>query len=219
MKLTPSKQPKSFAGSIWYFIWEEDSLLSWIVNIVLAFILIKFLVYPGLGFIVGTSYPVVAVVSGSMEHGMSLQGTSHVLCGNTYQQQISIDFDLYWQACGAWYEQHNISRDVFMAFPFRNGFNKGDIMVIMGADSQHIKRGDVVVFKSNTRVDPIIHRVVAIDHGVLTTKGDHNAISITGEELSIAPDRVIGRAALRIPYLGYLKIWVVEGIQYLQGVR
>ena len=52
----------------WHFIWEEDSLLSWIVNIIIAFILIKFIVYPGLGYLLATTHPVVAVVSESMEH-------------------------------------------------------------------------------------------------------------------------------------------------------
>ena len=45
----------------WHFIWEDDSLLSWIVNIVLAIVLIKFIIYPGLGLVLGTGFPVVAV--------------------------------------------------------------------------------------------------------------------------------------------------------------
>ena len=62
------KKNKSTWQKIWYFIWEDDSVLSWIVNIILAFVLIKFIVYPGLGLVFGTDFPVVAVVSGSMEH-------------------------------------------------------------------------------------------------------------------------------------------------------
>ena len=52
----------------WHFIWEDDSVWSWIVNIILAIVLIKFIIYPGLGLVLGTSYPIVAVVSDSMEH-------------------------------------------------------------------------------------------------------------------------------------------------------
>ena len=52
----------------WRFIWHDDSWASWFVNIIIAFILVKFLIYPGLGFILGTTHPVVAVISGSMEH-------------------------------------------------------------------------------------------------------------------------------------------------------
>ena len=59
---------KSFLKRAWHFIWSEDSILSWIANVILAFLLIYFIVYPVLGFIFGTSFPIVAVVSGSMEH-------------------------------------------------------------------------------------------------------------------------------------------------------
>ena len=53
---------------VWHFIWEDNSIWSWIANIAIAFILIKFIVYPSLGFFLSTSHPVVAVVSESMEH-------------------------------------------------------------------------------------------------------------------------------------------------------
>ena len=62
------KQPQTTWGKIWHFLWYEDSVASWLVNIVLAFVLIKFVLYPGLGLILGTQFPVVAVVSSSMEH-------------------------------------------------------------------------------------------------------------------------------------------------------
>ena len=57
---------------LWHFIWEDNSVWSWIANIVLAFILIKFIVYPSLGFVLGTTHPVVAVVSESMEDRKSV---------------------------------------------------------------------------------------------------------------------------------------------------
>ena len=56
---------------IWHFIWHEDSWASWLVNIILAFILVKFVIYPLIGLMLSTSFPVVAVVSSSMEHSSS----------------------------------------------------------------------------------------------------------------------------------------------------
>ena len=53
---------------VWRFIWYEESVASWVVNVFLAFILIKYLMYPVVGLALATSRPVVAVVSGSMEH-------------------------------------------------------------------------------------------------------------------------------------------------------
>ena len=58
----------SFLKKTWDFIWNSNSVWSWILNVVLAFILVKFILYPGFGFLLQTSHPVVAVMSGSMEH-------------------------------------------------------------------------------------------------------------------------------------------------------
>ncbi|MBW2993462.1 hypothetical protein KY317_02720, partial [Candidatus Woesearchaeota archaeon] len=59
---------KEIVHKTWDFIWNSNSVWSWIVNIILAFVIIKFLLYPGLGLVTGTSHPIVAVVSNSMEH-------------------------------------------------------------------------------------------------------------------------------------------------------
>ncbi|MBU0536159.1 MAG: hypothetical protein KKE20_04290, partial [Nanoarchaeota archaeon] len=140
----------------WYFFWNEDSLLSWIVNIIVAFILIKWVIYPGLGLILGTSFPIVAVVSNSMDHD-------------------GMGFDTWWDAKHVWYEENSITKDQFHDFDFRNGFNKGDIMVLLGVNGVDI--GDVVVFWGGKK-EPIIHRVVSkwdSDSSLhFQTKGDRN---------------------------------------------
>ena len=193
---------KSSLAKFWYFIWHEDSLESWIINIILAFVLIKYIVYPGLGILLATSHPIVAVVSGSMQHGES--------------------FGDYWMNAGSWYESHGISQTDFRDFPMHNGFNKGDIMLLYG--SKDIEVGDIIVFlgaKENPRPDPIIHRVVAIsENGVYQTKGDNyrtnpdpiNSCSGSGclYESDISEGQIIGKAFIRVPYLGYLKIWAVD---------
>jgi len=55
-----------FFKRLWHFLWEEDSIWSWIANVIIAFVIIKFLLYPGLGFVLGTPAPIAAVFSGSM---------------------------------------------------------------------------------------------------------------------------------------------------------
>ena len=181
---------------VWYFIWEDDSVWSWIVNIILAFIIIKFIVYPGLGFLLQTSHPVVAVVSESMQH-------------NSY-------FDDWWQKSGKWYESNGVSKTDFANFPLKNGFDRGDIMVLMGKNPKDIKLGDVIVFWS-AKNDPIIHRVVKKwqkdNLYYFQTKGDHNPDSIRSpalDETKVTQDSVVGNAVLRIPLLGYVKIWFIE---------
>ena len=193
----PEMEFKQKVKRVWRFIWEDDSALSWLVNIALAFVLIKFIVYPGLGFLLGTTHPVVAVISESMEH--------------------NAPFEDWWLHGGKWYEQHGIPKEKFQNFILPNGFNKGDIIVLRGAAQAQV--GDIIVFRSG-RPDPIIHRVVAVNvkdsARVYGTKGDNwrtnqqpirNALL---DETNIQEEQVIGKAFFKIPLLGYIKIWAVE---------
>ena len=175
---------------LWRFIWEDNSIWSWLVNLVLAFVLVKFIIYPGLGLLLGTGYPVVAVVSGSMEHDGG--------------------FNNWWNSQESIYTELGITKDKFKEFRFKNGFNKGDIMVLIG--SEKINIGDVIVFKGGAS-EPIIHRVVKIDS--LQTKGDHNSGS-RNDEIGITKDRIIGKAVLRVPYLGWVKLIFVEVINLVR---
>lgn len=179
---------KRLWGKIWYFIWEDDSVWSWIVNIILAFILVKFVIYPVLGLLLGTAFPVVAVVSGSMEHN-------------------GIGFDNWWESNGEFYIGLEISKDEFSDYIFKNGFNKGDIIVLLGVKPKNIKRGMVIVYSTTRYKYPIIHRAVGVQNTngeiLVETKGDNN--SSQDPEL-VKESQVLGRAVLKIPYLGWIKI-------------
>ena len=37
------------------------------------------------------------------------------------------------------------------------------------------------------------------------------------DETNITKDRIIGKAVLKIPYLGWPKIWLVEGLKLIFG--
>jgi|SRR3989344_8257444 len=167
---------KNFLKKVWYFVWYDDSLLSWIVNVVLAFILVKFIVYPGLGFLLNTTHPLVAVVSCSMEH--------------------NADFETWWSNNKGWYESNKITKEQFINFPFKNGINQGDIMILKSGNNLQV--GDVIVFNGGS-TNPIIHRLVKTNIN-LQTKGDNNSVpdSLTGQ--------VIGKAIFRVPYFGWVKI-------------
>ena len=224
---------------IWHFIWEEDSFASWTVNVIIAFILIKFIIYPVLGLVLATSHPIVAVVSESMEHhttkeyqytiklGADLTKTSttektwtgkYLLCGKQFDKKQSIKFDDFWTHCGTWYNNKNITKKEFRNFKMKNGFNKGDIIFLYS--KKNIKLGDIIVFwsqeKGNSNLIPIIHRVVEINKEKYTTKGDHNPKSLN-VEININKDRVIGKALFKIPYLGWIKIWFVDLINLIKG--
>ncbi|MBI3034464.1 signal peptidase I [Candidatus Woesearchaeota archaeon] len=205
----------------WHFIWEDNSILSWAVNVILAFILIKFIVLPGLGLGLGTTHPIVAVVSGSMEHKIAaLPNDAQCaprLCDRVFREARNVDFDEYWQVCGNFYLEKNISKEKFSAFPMKDGFNTGDLILLRGARPEEISAGDVIVF-TGQRPDPIIHRVVQKEildgKYYFTTKGDHNQVSSEDiGEIRIPADRIIGKSAMKVPFLGYIKIWFVDAIR------
>tara|TARA_Y100000310_G_scaffold326112_1_gene390554 strand:- start:2179 stop:2751 length:573 start_codon:yes stop_codon:yes gene_type:complete len=184
MKKWEDPRKRSFIKKVWHFIWKDDSILSWIVNIILAFVLVKFLIYPGLGLVLGTTHPVVAVVSGSMEHDG--------------------DFEEFWSEFGEWYEDNGITKEEFLGYDFVDGFNRGDIMVLVGSDE--IDVGDVIVFNGNSN-NPIIHRVVVENEESYQTKGDHNRDSSSSlGETDIQEENIVGKAKFRVPYLGWFKI-------------
>ena len=189
-------QKPSLAKRIWHFLWEEDSILSWLANVILAFILIKFIVYPGLGLILGTSFPVVAVVSPSMEHDWK--------------------FDDWWGYQGRWYEEQGITKATFSSFPFKKGFNKGDIMVLYGTKPEKLEIGEVIVFQTEFRTEPIIHRIVAkTENAHFQTKGDKNPVTHSFEQ-DISPEQIYGKAVFRIPLLGYVKVGFMEVINLVR---
>lgn len=195
----------------WHFLWEEESFASWVVNVVIAFVVIKYLLYPGLGFVLGTPAPIVAVVSGSMEHDSGFDDFwSGDSCCNDACSRSEVQ--------GAFYESVDISRGEFRDFPFVNGFNKGDIMILAGADEAVV--GDVIVYLSPIRPDPIIHRVIKVssenDNNLYWTKGDHNC-DIGSFEEHIPQNRVIGKAVWRVPLLGWVKIFAVWFWQLITG--
>jgi len=211
---------------VWHFIWHEDSAASWIVNVILAFILIKFLVLPGLGFVMDTSHPVVAVVSGSMEHKLTptcataINGVCQVynknkfmICGEELQEKVSVNFDTYWSICGDRYEKLGINKEQFGSFSFKNGFNTGDIMIVGSPDTFEV--GDVIVFWDGQREFPLIHRVVKQNETHFSTLGDHNSGFVRTEK-DVSKEKVIGKALFRVPFLGNIKIWFINFINILR---
>ncbi|MFA5723827.1 MAG: hypothetical protein WC979_06230 [Candidatus Pacearchaeota archaeon] len=212
----------------WRWIWDSDSFLSWIVALVLIFIIVKYIFFPTLSLIMGTSLPLAGVESSSMDHQIVEDDYGRLtLCGGAYSksQQHSVKFDEYWETCGEWYESRNITKDTFSGFTLSNGFRKGDIIIVWGRFEP--KLGDIVIFKANPESSaprPIIHRIIRIENGIIGTKGDHNSDQLISknniyqtDETSITKDQLIGKAVFKIPYLGYVKIWTTELISKLIG--
>jgi len=87
-------------------------------------------------------------------------------------------------------------------------FFKGDMIIVYG--EKNINIGDIIVFDSPDKVYPIIHRVVQIKNGGIVSKGDNNPASDEGRWGVIPFDKIYGKAFLKIPLLGWVKILFVE---------
>ena len=164
---------------IWEFL-KKDTWQSWIVSIILLFILIKFILFPTLTFITGSPLPLVVVESCSMYHESS--------------------FDDWWGKNAAWYGSRNISLSDFSSFSFNGGLNKGDIVLVISKKNYDV--GDIIIFKAQT-VHPLIHRLISLSP--LATKGDHNPDQLSIEK-EIEDNAILGKAAIKIPLLGWLKL-------------
>ena len=181
----------------WKFL-QEDSWQSWIVSLVLLVILIRFVFFPLLGFVTGSSLPLVVIESCSMYHNSG--------------------FDEWWNDRSDWYEGNGIGKADFREFPFKNGLNKGDIILVWGHADYGV--GDIIIFEPNldsSAPHPIIHRIVAEEP--YQTKGDNNLAQLVGgnpanpqniDETNIRDEQVIGKAVFRIPYLGWIKLIFFE---------
>lgn len=208
----PQKSPdfcspeKSIFSRVWNFLWNDNSIWSWIISLVLAFIIVKFILFPGMSLILSTPLPLVVIESSSMHHSGSLiMG----LTGFAVTDEDSVQF---WYNNSVWYEDNNISLGEIEKWRFNTGLDKGDIIMVYGTKASKLKVGDVIIFDAGQR-NPIIHRVVGIkqDNGNInfSTKGDNNAGQLTFET-SIPSDAVLGKAVVRVPKIGWVKLVFVE---------
>jgi len=176
---------KSLLSKIWHFLWESKSFASWLVCLIICFLLVVFVFFPLASLILSTPLPFVVVESSSMEHN-----------GN---------FSIWWSAFGSWYTQYGIDQNDVQKWSFLGGIDKGDIIVVKGLKNHSLyKKGDVIVFALPGKT-PIIHRIVSID-SVVATKGDNNDFQLA-EETNVKEQQILGKAVMRIPKLGWIKLY------------
>lgn len=196
---TNTHKLKRFWKKFWFVVWKDDSLRGWIFSIIFIFVVIKFVFFPLLNLVTGTSLPLAIVESCSMYHS-----------GNLFS-----NFDEWWERHENKYEPFTINELDFQDFMFKNGFNKGDILFIVGVKPEEIKEGDVIIFQTN-RKNPLIHRVVDINRNsetgdyIFSTIGDNNNGQLSEEE-DIMESQIIGKAIFKLaPYIGWGKLIFFE---------
>jgi hypothetical protein len=156
-----------------------------------------------LGFVLNTETPVVAVFSCSMEHNTYNNWFCNLrqddVCGKDTNGYDTTNFDDYWRLCGSWYESQNISKNKFESFIFNDGLEVGDMIIVL--NTKKFEVGDIAIFDTELRKYPIIHRIYSVSGDTLMTKGDNNS-----SPDSFSKSKIHGKAILKIPLLGWVKI-------------
>jgi hypothetical protein len=153
--------------------------------------------------VTGTALPLVIVESCSMYHDGNLLS----------------NFDDWFKEHDLKYFEYQVNKKAFEEFPFKKGFNKGDILFITGAKPEKLEVGDIVIFSANYR-NPVIHRIISIkqegDEYIFSTLGDNNNGQIEFEK-RISEDQLVGKARANIaPFLGWGKLIFFEHQRYPQ---
>ena len=187
------KRLKKFLDRVWFLLWKDDSLKGWIFSIIFLFVFIKFIFFPRLSLVTGSSLPLAIVESCSMYH----------------QGNLLSNFDSWWERHEEKYSGFIINDLDFKDFPLENGFNKGDILFIVRANPEKLKQGDIIIFNAGQR-NPIIHRIVNIREvdgkKIFSTIGDNNNGQLSFEN-SVTEDILVGKAVVKLaPYFGWVKL-------------
>ncbi len=168
-------------------IWKRlnEGFIGNIFYAVLGILLALFFYKVALASVLNTSIPVVAVISGSMQHD-------------------NPEVTFY-----GWLEKHlGYNRSYIDSWPFKDGINIGDMPVVQGASEYKV--GEVIVYRVSGQPAPIIHRVIKINpDGTYQTKGDNNRGQLP-YEFNVTKDQIYGRVIFIIPKLGYVKLLVTK---------
>jgi signal peptidase I len=201
--MNPDPQSTNPIIKFWKFL-KEDSWQSWVVSLILIIIIIKLIVFPLISLITGSTLPIVVIESCSMYH--------------------ATEFDSWWNSNGGWYDGYkNITKEEFQSYHFKNGLNKGDIIIV--TSPKRVSKGEIIIFQPNEAAIaryPIIHRIIATNP--IGTKGDNNNDQLKAfgagynnpvqvDETNINQDQLIGKATIRIPYLGWIKLIFFEPLK------
>jgi len=191
---------KKMWEKFWFIVWKDDSFKGWLISIIFLFVVIKFIFFPSLSLITGTQLPLAIVESCSMYHKGNLLS----------------DYDLWWEQSSSKYSEYRITNEQFKDFKFKNGFNKGDILFIVGAEPEKLKIGDVIIFNAE-QTNPVIHRIINIEKEnkeyIFSTIGDHNNAQLPFEK-EIRQEQIVGKAVFKLaPYMGWGKLIFYEHLQ------
>lgn len=200
----------------------KNPLIDWPVYLISAF-LIAYVIYGAMGFALNTSAPMVIVVSESMSPTMH-RGDVVMLLGTSAEHVNA--------------KEINTGLSTLQGVPL-TVFAMSEDNTLVFSDGQRLdtdQSGDIIVYFSEFRNEQVIHRAVAklraADGAYLITKGDNWQTNTAvdqdcGMVVAGIPERncvtlfpltdsdLQGKAVLRVPLLGYVKLLLIDDVQVL----
>lgn len=90
--------------------------------------------------------------------------------------------------------------------------HRGDLLVLKGANISELsfgrKTGTIIVYHQPERDQLIVHRAWKPNSdGTINTWGDANSVP---DPWNVKPEWIRGKMVLRIPYLGYPRLWLQD---------
>ena len=221
---------------------RNSEVLAWAVYILSALVF-AWAFYALLGFVLSTPTPIMIVVSGSMEplmHRGDLVLVQGVQAEQLKGQQVPYGSSLEkvplhsfaTTLCSHFNETERQSPCVEFFPEFREGppygFETVGIHLIDDREIFFDREGDIIIYRSPTKNEDIIHRVllkVIADDTYLLTKGDNQKTNpfldqeiIGGAAISpylVRADSINGKAVLFVPLIGCAKLWLFDGLSSL----
>ena len=135
---------KELLKKFWKLFWKDESLLGYIVFLVVTYLVLKFVIMPLFMYVFGIA-DITGIVTESMVH---------------------YDETNY----RGWLIEHNLSDE---NWPFKNGIYPGDAVVVKKCSFDDIHVGDVISYNAPIGIK-IVHRVVYKGDSYVVTKGDAN---------------------------------------------
>ncbi|XP_076249696.1 signal peptidase complex catalytic subunit SEC11 homolog C twr [Calliopsis andreniformis] len=100
-------------------------------------------------------------------------------------------------------------------------FHRGDLLFLTNYQDEPVRVGEIIVFKVEGRVIPIVHRVIKVHEKgdqnntvKFLTKGDNNSVDDRGlyvqGQLWLTQKDVVGKARGFLPYVGLVTIYMNE---------
>jgi signal peptidase I len=86
----------------------------------------------------------------------------------------------------------------------------GDLALVRSQSAYGV--GDVVAYRNTALHRVVVHRIVAIDNGVYTFKGDANSFQ---DPQPVRRSQLVGKLSVGIPWLGGLLLWLTSPINAL----